>query len=87
MTLRNRLLDAILDGKLGTGIVVTRRDFIRHFSDVPESTTGVFLSNSELKTGVDHSPHYEHFTERLAEGIYRIHPGALLVRFMDRGNV
>ena len=84
MKLKTRLLDAILDGKFGTGIVVTRSEFIKYFHDVPEGTTGAFLSNSEMKTGVKHSPHYEHFLERIGEAQYRVHPAALLERYAER---
>ena len=76
MTLRERLLDAVLDGDLGHGLVVTRQELIDYFHDVKEATTGVFLSNSEIKTGKPHSPNYNHFTQRLSEARYRIHPSA-----------
>ena len=84
MNLRERLLDAILDGQLGKGLVVTRQELIEYFPDVPESTTGVFLSNSEVKTGAPHSPTYKHFTERLEEARYRILPSALAERLAER---
>ena len=84
MTLKTRLLDALLDGEIGRGLVVTRQELIRHFPDIPEVTTGVFLSNSEITTGARHSPTYDHFTERLDEGKYRIHPSALLARLNER---
>ncbi len=86
MTLRERLLDAMLDGEIGNGLVVTRQELIRHFSDVNEATTGVFLSNSEINTGAPHSPTYTHFTQRLSEGRYRIHPNALVERLAEREN-
>lgn len=84
MTLRERLLDAMLDGDIGRGLVVKRQELMRHFADVNEATTGVFLSNSEITTGAPHSPMYTHFTQRLSEGTYRIHPGALLQRLNER---
>lgn len=85
MTLRERLLDAMLDGEIGHGLVVTRQELIRHFSDVNEATTGVLLSNSEIKTGAPHSPTYTPFTQRLSEGRYRVHPSALAERLAQRG--
>lgn len=85
MSLRDRMLDAMIDGKLGTGLVVTRQELITFFPDENPATTGVFLSNSEIETGKPHSPTYKHFTERLAEATYRIHPQALLARLAERG--
>jgi len=85
MALRERLLDAILDGEIGQGLVITRQELIRYFRDVNEATTGVLLSNSELTTGAPHSPTYTHFTQRLSEGRYRIHPTALAERLIERG--
>lgn len=85
MTLRERFLDAIIDGKLGKGIIVTRQEFMRFFSSDNSATIGVFLSNSEIKTGVLHRPTYKHFTERVEEGKYRIHPQVLQQRMQHRG--
>ncbi len=85
MTLRNRFLDSIIDGQLGNGITVTRQDFIQFFSNENPATTGCFLSNSEIVTGAPHSPNYTHFTLRISEGVYHIHPGALQNRMQERG--
>jgi len=84
MTLRKRLLDAMLDGEFGSGLVVARQEFMRFFDDVNEATTGVFLSNSEMETGAAHSPTYTHFTQRVSEGRYRVHPAALAERLAQR---
>lgn len=84
MTLKESFLDAIIDGKIGNGIVVTRQEFINYFSVENPDTTGCFLSNSELKTGVPHSPKYDHFTLRVSTGTYRIHPQAILERMQKR---
>ena len=84
MTLRVRFLDAIIDGDLAHGLVVTRQEFIQFFSDVNADTTGCFLSNSEIVTGTPHSPMYTHFTLRVSEGVYRVHPGALMERMRER---
>jgi hypothetical protein len=85
MTLRERFLDAVIDGRIGNGIVVTRQDFISHFNSDNPATTGCFLSNSELTTGARHSPTYDHFTMRVSEATYRVHPQALLERMQERG--
>lgn len=51
MTLRMRFLDAVIDGQLGNGIIVTRQEFMQFFPNDNPATTGVFLSNSEINTG------------------------------------
>lgn len=85
MTLKERFLDALIDGELGNGILVTRQEFMQHFSNDNPATTGVFLSNSEIDTGAPHSPTYIHFTLRVTEGKYRVHPQALQERMQQRG--
>lgn len=85
MTLRVRFLDAFIDGQLGKGIVVSRKEFMEFFPDDNPATTGVFLSNSEITTGAPHSPTYTHFTLRVEEGRYRVHPQALQERMQQRG--
>lgn len=81
-SLKTDVLDAIIDGKLGNGIVVTRKEVINAFPNRPESYTGVILSNSEVDA--DHSDWYERFAIRVADGTYRIHPQALLERMRER---
>lgn len=83
MNLRQRILDAVLDGKLGTGVIVTRPEVIAHFPDVSMNYTGVVLSNAEMDTGT-HSPTWEHYTHRIARGVYRISPTALAERLNER---
>lgn len=85
MTLLDRFLDAMIDGHLGRGIVVSRKEFMGFFSDVNPATTGVFLSNSETTTGTSHSPTFTHFTLRVEEGQYRVHPQAIQERMQQRG--
>ena len=85
MGLRERLLDALIAGQIGHGIVVTRQEFIQHFSDVGEGYTGVLLSNAEITTAPPHSPTYKYFTIRLRKGVYLIHPNAILERMQERG--
>lgn len=85
MTLRNNFLDAIINGELGNGIVITRQEFMQFFSNENTMTTGCFLSNSEMVTGASHSQNYTHFTLRISEGRYRVHPGAIQFRMAQRG--
>ena len=84
MTLPERLLDAVIDGDLGHGLIVTRQEVINHFRSDTETYTGVLLSNAEMTTG-HHSPTYKKFTLRIDEGRYRIHPLALSARMQERG--
>lgn len=83
MTLRERLLDAMLDGLIGNGLVVTRQEVMNFFSDVKSSYTGVLLSNAEMETGI-HSPTWAKYTNRIEPGTYRIHPDALAQRARER---
>jgi hypothetical protein len=83
MSLREQFLDALIDGKIGHGIVVSRREFVQFFRNETPSYTSAFLSNSEIETG-QHSPTYKHFTMRTDEGVYRIHPSAILDRMRKR---
>lgn len=85
MTLRDRFLDALINGQLGNGIIVTRQEFMQFFPNDNPATTGVFLSNSEISTGAPHSPTYTHFTLRVQEGQYRVHPQALQERMQQLG--
>ncbi len=85
MSLRERFLDAMIDGELGRGLVISRQDFMAHFHVDNPATTGVFLSNSEVVTGAPHSPTYTHFTQRVSDGVYRVLPEALAARMRERG--
>jgi len=84
MSLREELIDAVIDGKIGNGIVVTRKQVMNFFSGkYEENFTGCVLSNSEIKTS-DHSPTYKKFTIRMETGVYRIHPIVILERMKER---
>jgi len=83
MSLKEEIIDAVIDGNIGRNGVVTRQEVIRYFQDRPQSYTGVILSNSEMDR--DHSPTYETFTQRVSKGRYCIHPGIIAQRKTDRG--
>lgn len=85
MTLRERFLDALIDGNIGKNGVITRREFMTFFSEENSLTTGCFLSNSEMTSGVVHSPNYTHFTIRVSKGVYRVHEEAIRERKKSRG--
>ncbi|WP_313455528.1 hypothetical protein [Pseudomonas sp.] len=80
----DRFLDAVIDGHLGSGLVITRQELISFFPEDPETTTGCFLSNSEISSAT-HSPTYRKMTLRVSPGVYRVHPEALLERMKQRG--
>ena len=82
-SLRNAVLDGMLDGFFGKGLIVTRREMGTNFPEFAKNYTGCFLSNSEMITGT-HSPTYKHFTQRITEGVYRVHPEALAARLKER---
>ncbi|MCZ4337730.1 hypothetical protein [Shewanella colwelliana] len=87
VSLKERFLDAMIDGKIGCGLVVTREEFMAYFDKDNTNTKGCFHSNSEVKTGAVHSPTYDHFTQRIGDGTYRILPKALEIRLELRGEV
>ena len=83
LSLANRFLDASIDGLLGTGLKVTRQEFMNFFSELPLGSSGTFLSYSEI--GSANTPTYRKITIRVTDGVYRIHPAALLERMKQRG--
>ena len=84
MSLRERLLDALIDGELGRGLIVTRQDLMQYFARENPATTGVLLSHSESEFGMLPRPSQAQFTHRVAEGVYRVSPTALAARMQER---
>jgi hypothetical protein len=84
MSLRERVLDALIDGELGRGLIVTRQDLMHYFAKENPATTGVLLSHSESDFGALQRPTHSQFTRRVAEGVYRISPAALAARMQER---
>lgn len=83
LSLADRFLDASIDGLLGTGLQVTRQQFMKFFSQLPVKSSGTFLSNSEINSA--NTPTYRKITIRVSDGVYIIHPEALLERIKQRG--
>lgn len=83
LPLADRFLDASIDGLLGKGQVVTRQEFMDYFPELPKNSSGTFLSNSEVNSAK--TPTYRKITLRVSDGVYRIHPDALLERMKQRG--
>jgi hypothetical protein len=81
-TLKNSLLDAMIDGVIGSGIVVSVADLKTTFSgQYSDNYLNTFLANSEMEALTSG---YPAFTSRIGEGLYRIHPVELLYRMRDR---
>lgn len=85
-SLRNALLDAVIDGTFGKGIVVTVSELKAKFGggEYRENYLNTFLANSEMGAL---TAGYRRFTIRIDEGVYQIHPVELLYRMRDRGLV
>ena len=80
--LRMLLLDAVIDGGFGSGIVVSVADLKTTFAGkFKEKTLDTFLSNSEMGALTSG---YHRFTIRIDKGLYQIHPVELLYRMRDR---
>jgi hypothetical protein len=85
-TLRNVLLDAVIEGKLGNGIIVSTAELKAYVADgkFSDNYLATFLPNSEMGAL---TAGYRRFTIRVDEGVYQIHPVELLYRMRDRGLV
>lgn len=83
--LRELILNAVIDGELGVGLVVTRHQVMEKFKDkYSDKYLSVILANSEMDAKTSG---YPPFTIRIEEGMYRIHPVELLYRMRDRGMI
>jgi hypothetical protein len=81
-SLRNVVLDAVIDGTFGKGIVVSVSELKAKFgADYSENYLNTFLANSEMGAL---TAGYRRFTIRVDEGVYQIHPVELLYRMRDR---
>jgi len=85
-SLRSVVLDAVIDGTFGKGIVVSVSELKAKFGggEYSENYLNTFLANSEMGAW---TAGYRRFTIRIDEGVYQIHPVELLYRMRDRGLV
>ncbi len=78
-TLRQRFLDAVCTGQLGTrcdlGVVVTLEEFKAFFSNINRNYVGYFLPAATLEKGRSQMSHTK-FVIRLRKGVYLVHPDA-----------
>lgn len=79
-TLKDRFIDAIKTGQLGTrkpaGTFITLKQFKRHFSDIETQYISSFLPAATLEPGQYTMTHTK-FVFRVAKGIYLVHPDLL----------
>jgi len=82
MTLKQRFLDAVIKGELGTiedrGVVVTLEQFRAYFTDVKTDYINSFLPASTIEPGRKTMTHTR-FLFRLSSGVYLVHPDALKI--------
>lgn len=80
MTLKEKFLNAIISGELGTqtehGAIVTLKDFKRYFSDIETDYVGSFLPVAVIEAGRTKATATK-FVFRVKRGVYRVHPEAL----------
>ncbi|MCW8934911.1 MAG: hypothetical protein OQK98_09315 [Gammaproteobacteria bacterium] len=80
MTLKQRFLDAVQKGELGSvderGVVVTIKQFKLYFSDVKTDYVNSFLLAATIETGQLTASHTR-FVFRIRNGVYLVHSDAL----------
>jgi len=83
-TLKNRFLQAIIKGELGTleksGVIVTLKEFKSYFSDINTQYLSSFLPAATLEPG-QYTLTHTRFLFRVSKGVYLVHPD-LLAPFM-----
>ena len=76
MTLKQRFLEAVVSGELGSiddrGVVVTLKQFKAHFSDVKSDYINSFLPASTIEPG-RMTVSRTRFLFRLRNGVYLVH--------------
>ena len=80
MTLKQRFLDAVCNGDLGTvddfGVTVNLKDFKRYFSDVRTDYINSFMPAAVIEIG-QYSATHTKYLFRIEKGLYRVHPDAI----------
>jgi len=81
MTLKQRFIQAVLNGELGSideqGVLVTLEEFREYFSDIKSQYILSFLPAATIEPGQVTMSHTK-FLFRLHKGVYRVHKDALL---------
>ena len=77
MTLKQRFLQAIIEGQIGQqdkqGIIITQKEFTAYFKNIKPTYSKTFLATAVIETGLTHT----RFLFRESKGIYRVHPLAI----------
>lgn len=80
MTLKQRFIDAVVKGQLGTveekGVVVTLKQFKLYFSDVKTDYINSFLPASTIEPG-QKTASQTRFVFRIRNGVYLVHTDVL----------
>lgn len=83
MTLKQRFLEAVKEGELGTlddsGVMVTFKEFKSHFPDIKSQYIMSFLPAATIEPGQLSMSHTK-FVFRIRKGVYRVHEDALQAR-------
>ncbi len=80
MTIKQRFLDAIVRGELGSnedlGMIVSLHEFKIYFKDINTQYVNSFLPAAVIEPG-QHSITHTKFLYRIRKGIYLVHPDAI----------
>lgn len=80
MTLKQRFLEAVVKGELGSvddrGVVVTLKEFKAYFTDIKTDYIHSFLPASTIEVGQLSATH-NRFLFRLRKGVYLVHGDAI----------
>jgi len=80
MTIKQRFLDAIVKGELGSnedlGVIVTLHEFKVYFKDINTQYVNSFLPAAVIETG-QHSVTHTKFLFRIRKGVYLVHADAV----------
>jgi len=80
MTLKDRFIEAVKNGELGTtddqGTMITLQEFRDYFSDIKTQYSLSFLPAATIEPGQRTMSHTK-FVFRVRKGVYRVHPDAI----------
>ena len=80
LLLKNRLIEAVINGELGSiedqGIVFTLKEFKSVFHDIKTDYINSFLPAATIEPGRETMTRTKYLF-RIRKGVYRVHPDAL----------
>lgn len=80
MLIKERFLNAVVSGELGTtdefGIIVRLREFKTYFNCIKSDYANSFLPAAVIEIGQHHITHTK-FLYRVGKGLYRVHPDVI----------